>query len=102
MHRIRIEPVIHVPYPSGVDRGRRATVEDTVKIDTAGRRKACVKFGIDRCRRQHRDRIGSEMEVKRVPDGVRIRGLRKVDMSDLPERMHTRIGSASALNNDLF
>ena len=82
------------------ERKRGAPVDDAIEIVALQRGEAGVERGRHGLGRQHRDRMRTQMRVDRIAHGVGVPLPREIEMGDLSERMHARIGAARPAHRD--
>ena len=102
VHRVGVEPARHPPGAAAVDREIGPPVGDAIEIMPPHRRAARVEIRRDFFRRQDRYRMRAQMRVERVADGVGLALAGKIEMRDLAERVHARVGAAGALHHHLL
>jgi hypothetical protein len=98
LHQGRVERPGHVPDPAGLERRRRAAVEDAVQIGPPGRRQARMEPVRDGLDRQHRDGLRAQMRVRGVAHGIRAPVAGEIDVHDLMGRVHAGVGAPSTMN----
>lgn len=102
MHRTRVQSARVPPDEAAIQRRRRATIENPVKISAPGRGKARMKFVAHFLGFEDRHRVRADMLVQRIADRVRRKGFGKIDMRDLSEGMNTGVRPARALYESLL
>ena len=98
VHHARIERPRHMPDPIDLEAGRRAAVEDAVKIVALDGGEASAEGFRDHRRRQNGDRFRLEMGIRGVPHRVRPPFAIEVDMHHLMGGMNAGIGAAGAVD----
>ena len=100
VHGIGVE-ILHRP-PNTVaveDRGRPPSQDAILVIPLHGA-EARVELGVDGRGLNDADGMRPQMEIHRVPHTARSPVLRQIEMRNLSQRMHARIGAAGAANAD--
>ena len=70
-----------------------AASDEAVEIMPPDRRETGVEVAGDALRAEHRDRMRAHMRIQCVAHGVAVPIPGEIDMGDLAERMHARIGA---------
>src|SRR6185437_13345608 len=96
VHGGGIERARHAPDAVGLERQIGAAVDDAVEIVALDGRKSRVEVVRDLFGRKHGDRLRAQMKVDGVAHRVGVPLFGEIDMRDLAERMHARIGAAGA------
>jgi hypothetical protein len=102
MHGLRIKAARHPPRPAGVQGETGAAVDDAVEVMALARREPGVEAVGGRFRRPYRHRMGSQMGIDGVADGVGLPGPGKIEMGDLTHGVHARIGAPGPLHMDML
>ena len=100
VHGGAIERARHAPGAVVREREIGAAIDDAIQIMTLGRREARVEILRDLLRRQHRDRLRSQMKIDRIAHRVGVPFFAQIDMRHLAERVHAGIGASGAGNRD--
>src|SRR3984957_20161108 len=98
VHRAGVERVLHKPGAAEFERERRAAVDDAIEVIATNRAAPRVEAVHGRFDLEHRDRTSDEMVVDRLAQAPCAPFPAKIDMRDLPARMHARVGASGAVN----
>ena len=96
VHGVRIEPARHAPGARALQREIGAAVDDAIEVVALPRREPRIEVVGDLLGGQNRDRMRPQMRVDGIAQLVGAPVLFEIDVRDLAERVHARIGAARA------
>ena len=93
VHGGGVERVAPLPGAVAVERERRAAVDDAIEIVPRCGREARVEIVRRTLAGEHADRVGPNLRVQRFAHLPWLPVLGEIEMRDLGQRMHARIGA---------
>ena len=96
VHGVGIEPARHAPGARALQREIGAAVDDAVEVVALPCREPRIEVVGDLLGGQNRDRMRPQVRIHRIAQLVGAPVLREIDMRDLAERVHARIGAPRA------
>ena len=102
VHRLGVERPADLPRPAGIERKRRAPVDDPIAVAPLDGGETGVEAVVNGLGIGHRDGPGFQMVVQRLSDAERFGVARDVEVDDLRQRMDAGIGPAGREGDDLL
>ena len=100
VHGAAVEQLGDAQGPAPLEGQIGAAIDDAIKIMPLGGGEAGIEIVRHLLGRDDRDRLRPQMRVHGIAHGVGLPVLVEIDVGDLAERMHARIGAARSLHVD--
>ena len=98
-HGLHVQPIVQTPGAVQMERGRRGAIEDAIFIHPGAAVAARVEGIRDDLDFFDRD-VFRRQCVESALDAVRIETLVRMEIDDLPQRMHARVGAPRPCHTD--